>query len=144
MKKCAKCKREKAGTLFAIDKNKKDGLTSYCKSCKRKYKKAWNRKNKKRVAAYDKSYRKGGRRPRSNNVQRNKEYVREHKNSIGVCQLCSYAVTPILHYHHKDPKNKSFVLSSPGSRSIKLIKEELEKCILICPNCHALEHLNQP
>lgn len=60
----------------------------------------------------------------------------------GKCQICSYNTSlDALHFHHRDPKEKSFGLSQRGlTRSWKKVEEELKKCVLICANCHAEIH----
>ena len=60
----------------------------------------------------------------------------------GACQLCGYAkCIDALEFHHIDPNTKEFGLSESGmTRSWKRIKNEIEKCILICANCHREEH----
>ena len=42
MKKCKRCEQEKISIEFSICKNSKDGLNSWCKSCKREYSKHKN------------------------------------------------------------------------------------------------------
>jgi len=42
-----------------------------------------------------------------------------------------------LEFHHLDKETKSFGLSKKGIiRSWESIKKELDKCVLICANCH--------
>jgi len=49
---CYKCKIEKSKSLFCKDKNKKDGLESYCKECKKEYR----LKNRDKKIVCDKQY----------------------------------------------------------------------------------------
>lgn len=42
-KKCSKCGKEKLVSLFNKDKNKPDGLNSYCKACTREYLRDWKK-----------------------------------------------------------------------------------------------------
>ena len=44
-----------------------------------------------------------------------------------------------LEFHHLDPKEKDFSIST-NIKSLDLIKKELDKCILLCANCHREEH----
>jgi hypothetical protein len=56
----------------------------------------------------------------------------------GKCILCGYdRCNAALEFHHLDRTIKSFGLSRKGfTRSWDSIKTELDKCILICANCH--------
>jgi hypothetical protein len=56
----------------------------------------------------------------------------------GACVICGYSKHPgILDFHHIDPQLKSFGISSVGfSRSWASIENEVQKCILVCSNCH--------
>lgn len=58
------------------------------------------------------------------------------------CTFCGYSkYIGALDLHHVDPENKDFSLSVRGlTRSWDKIKEELEKCILVCANCHREIH----
>lgn len=61
----------------------------------------------------------------------------EYKGSK--CQLCGYSkCIRALEFHHINPSDKSFGIARKGNtRSWSRIKEELDKCILLCSNCHA-------
>lgn len=41
-----------------------------------------------------------------------------------------------LHFHHVEPTEKSFVLSSSTTKALATYREELTKCVLVCANCH--------
>lgn len=60
----------------------------------------------------------------------------------GKCQRCGYDKCPgALTFHHLDPSQKDFGISSNGvSRSFAKAKPELDKCILVCQNCHSEIH----
>ena len=60
----------------------------------------------------------------------------------GKCMLCGYKrCTESLDFHHQDPSKKDFGLSENGlTRSWDKIKQEVDKCILICANCHREIH----
>lgn len=63
----------------------------------------------------------------------------------GCCELCGYnKFVGALDFHHKDPKTKEFSISSKGyTRSWGKVKEELDKCVLLCSNCHREIHYNK-
>lgn len=58
------------------------------------------------------------------------------------CQICSYRkCNQVLELHHIDPKEKDFAISNATSRKLTdKIKKELDKCILVCANCHREIH----
>lgn len=59
----------------------------------------------------------------------------------GICQHCGYGkCLQAMAFHHRDPKTKSFEISGSHCRSWKQIKKELDKCDLLCHNCHAELH----
>jgi formate-dependent nitrite reductase cytochrome c552 subunit len=46
-----------------------------------------------------------------------------------------------LEFHHLEPSEKDFGIGSKGhTRSFEKIKLELDKCNLLCANCHREEH----
>ena len=69
-----------------------------------------------------------------------KKWAVEYKG--GKCEKCGYnKCIKALDFHHTDPTQKDFSISD---RSLKLdwkdIKKELDKCKLLCSNCHREEH----
>ena len=52
--------------------------------------------------------------------------------------MCGYnKCQRALSFHHLNPKEKDFDLSSRGlTRSWERIKKEIDKCVLLCANCH--------
>jgi len=60
----------------------------------------------------------------------------------GCCQTCGYKKCQrALSFHHKDPSQKDFGLSAGGlTRSWAKTVAELDKCILLCANCHMEIH----
>lgn len=60
----------------------------------------------------------------------------------GKCENCGYDKCPAaLVFHHLDSNQKDFGISSNGvSRSFDKCKSELDKCILLCQNCHCELH----
>lgn len=48
-----------------------------------------------------------------------------------------------LQFHHKDPSKKEFSISKVNLNenfTFDKMKEEVDKCSLLCANCHAIEH----
>ena len=76
------------------------------------------------------------------------QLVNSHKLSTG-CQSsdCGWTgefTTAMLHADHIDPTTKIQDVSTmvKSQKSIKLIKEELNKCRILCANCHYRRHAN--
>lgn len=56
----------------------------------------------------------------------------------GKCEQCGYiGCIAAFDFHHLDPSLKSFAVSTnPHTRSWERVKEEVDKCLLLCANCH--------
>lgn len=69
-----------------------------------------------------------------------KEMAVAHKG--GCCQVCGYnKCIEALEFHHEDSKEKDFSISGSGNtKAWASILKELEKCILMCANCHREIH----
>lgn len=71
--------------------------------------------------------------------KRNKEKAVEYKG--GKCSICDYnKCITALEFHHLDPSEKDFTVSNNINKAWSKIKEELDKCILVCANCHREIH----
>ncbi len=86
-------------------------------------------------------------------IQSSAEYQRIKKRAIkhqliiykgGKCERCGYdKCEAALQFHHKDPAQKEFTISSINlSKELILedLYEEVDKCELLCANCHSEEH----
>ncbi len=59
----------------------------------------------------------------------------------GCCSACGYNKSlNALEFHHLVPEDKEFNWTKMRLRSRKSILEELDKCILLCSNCHRELH----
>lgn len=128
---CCRCNIKKDIDSFNNDKNKIDGKSKYCRSCKSIADK--NYYNQPKIIKLSKD--------------KNKIWVEKRKDSIkyykekcgGVCKKCNENRLHILDFHHIDPlikdNNISYLVSSYGINNIR-IEEEITKCILLCSNCH--------
>ena len=134
---CKKCGFGQEINLFSKNKNNKDGLQNYCKTCKSNNDKTSNIKNWEKLKV------------------RNK--VKNHKKSLirddwkinlgGKCKKCNDNRLYVLDFHHLDPKTKEIQIGNAWSyKSIEDTFKEIKKCIPLCSNCHRefhhLEKLN--
>jgi hypothetical protein len=104
-----------------------NSMNTTCTRCKREY--VYNRKN-------------GHRKGTCNGCavtlyrQRRKQKCLNYKG--GKCQKCGYnKCIAALQFHHRDPSQKDFGLSHKGvPQSWEKTKKELDKCDVLCANCH--------
>jgi hypothetical protein len=77
-------------------------------------------------------------------VRKRRKKVREMAIAIkgGPCDRCGYdRCLEALEFHHEEKGLKDFGISARGyTRSWEKIKQELEKCTLLCANCHREIH----
>ena len=77
--------------------------------------------------------------------KKRKEFAIKYKG--GKCQCCGYdKCTDALEFHHRDPSQKSFGIANAQTCSMEKLIAELDKCDLLCANCHRELHhemLNQ-
>ena len=74
----------------------------------------------------------------------NKKWAIDYKG--GKCESCGlvpeYLV--VLEFHHKDMNEKEFNISRESNMCLDSFKKkatpELDKCALLCANCHRIEH----
>ena len=59
----------------------------------------------------------------------------------GKCEKCGYnGHLAALEFHHLGEKD--LTIAKAMNRRWEYIKEELDKCMLLCSNCHRIEHSN--
>ncbi len=77
-------------------------------------------------------------------VEKRRKKVREMAIEFlgGRCIRCGYdRCTEALEIHHLESSDKDFGISDKGyTRSWNRVREELQKCELLCSNCHREVH----
>lgn len=119
--------------------HKEYGDKKYCSSCDqyRLIGEFYKRRNKEHSYPYCKKCTK----EKSNKKHQNfKEKMILYKG--GQCVSCSYnKCQDALEFHHLNPNEKDFTVAQyKGSILNNTIKKELDKCILVCSNCHREIH----
>jgi hypothetical protein len=56
------------------------------------------------------------------------------------CAHCQERDIDCLEFHHTDPRTKTRELAQLCKHSRKRLLEELNKCVVLCANCHCKEH----
>ena len=62
----------------------------------------------------------------------------------GACKICGYnKCDKALDFHHRNPEKKDFTIGQNNTKyRFEQLKPELDKCVLLCKNCHAEVHDN--
>ena len=68
-----------------------------------------------------------------------KQRLLEYKG--GKCEVCGYNKSQnALSFHHLNPEEKDFEISGKHCLAFETLKKEVDKCALLCLNCHAEVH----
>lgn len=79
----------------------------------------------------------------NSNRQRRNVKIKAVQYKGGKCVFCGYSkCMRSLHFHHLDSTKKDLAIGSSRSHAWSKLKEELDKCILVCSNCHGEIHDN--
>jgi hypothetical protein len=124
--KCLKCDHMWSGRPFKVKAYK------CCPNCRKQY--------------YNSPY-------GENNSKIDRGFIKRTSQSLiniiykgGVCQECNLNLIQnfwLADYHHINPLEKEFEMSKMKSRSWDIVKKELDKCMLLCANCHRSKHFNK-
>lgn len=110
---CPRCNETKPITEY-YKRRGKEGASVYCKKCT-------NNQTTERSQVF-------------------KKLIVQYKG--GCCERCGYDKSiSALEFHHTNPEKKDFILGGLKNKVITdKIKEELDKCIMVCANCHREIH----
>ena len=56
------------------------------------------------------------------------------------CYFCSERTAVCLDFHHRNTDEKGFTISKHFHRAISVLLAEIEKCEVVCANCHRKLH----
>lgn len=69
--------------------------------------------------------------------KKSRKYIKRVKSFL-YCQNCELNCNECLEFHHL--KDKKFTIANASEKSIKTIKQEIRKCIVLCSSCHRELH----
>ena len=130
-KTCKRCNQLKLIEEFPLNSPDIKGRRYYMSKCKKCMSES--------VKPYVKKY-------KDNNPDKWKEYGKNTRNKRSKlledlrsegCTKCGDKRHYVIEFHHLDPSQKEISISDA---SMKKIKSESKKCILLCRNCHAEFH----
>ena len=114
MKTCRVCKSSLPETEF-YKANSVGNLRTECKTCKKKLE--TKRTNERRQEFYD------------------------WKRTLS-CERCGFDDFRALQFHHIGDKEAT-IANMVGMCTLKTIQAEVAKCIVLCANCHQIEHASE-
>lgn len=72
--------------------------------------------------------------------QKNKDYLADLKKTLS-CTKCGFSHPAALDFHHRDSEDKDMnVSNSVFNKGLENLKKEIEKCDVLCANCHRILH----
>lgn len=132
MKTCSRCKVEKEVTNFCKMARSKDGYQPACKSCMNV---SWTNSRLKKKQHYADVRKKR----RNTNLTSLKGW-----KSLQKCYVCPEDNASCLDFHHLDPSQKEGAISDVSrSWSFERLSSEIDKCVVLCSNCHRKYHGGQ-
>jgi len=158
MKICTKCGKNKSDSEYSVQTGiRKDGqkdreprLCSWCRECSSKQaSESGKRKRKENPELQRKIGRERYHKNKSKRAPILKEKVKLYKKKCidylgGSCEICGYdKCAAAMDFHHEEPETKEFEISRQTPVFNDRIKKELDKCNLLCSNCHKEIHYNQ-
>lgn len=74
--------------------------------------------------------------------QRERQKFTDYKATL-YCEDCGDDRTPVLDFHHLDPSTKEVNVGHVVGRwPFERLMKEIEKCVVLCANCHRMRHYN--
>ena len=114
---CTDCKSEKPISEFYRSQSHRLGVMCYCKNCF----------NKRCVQRW---------------INRKIKAIQYKGSKCHRCQLHLEATHyAVFEFHHADPTTKDVDWTKMRLSSWKKIMQELDKCVLLCANCHRITHV---
>ena len=77
-------------------------------------------------------------------IERNREFLKKYRESHP-CEKCGESHVACLDFHHKNREDKEIEVSIMVRKGMSLerIIKEIEKCMVLCRNCHAKLHYQE-
>lgn len=130
-KKCCMCKEDLPIDRFKSNSSKKGGLQYQCIECQKKYRRDHYEKNRQKYIDKAALYKK------------NASFEFNLLKLTLKCKLCGESHVSCLQFHHTDKNEKEFSICEMISMSKERMKIEIEKCVVLCANCHFKLHYDE-
>ena len=126
---CTKCFKKKESVQFRVRNAKKNKYSSWCKKCFNDYEREkWKSSRHRREQNCAKH---------TKRRMRNRSFVWNYLK-LHPCKQCGETNPIVLVFDHIDRKTKLYNVSTMSRMAYSLakIKNEMEKCRVLCANCH--------
>ena len=131
-KECPHCKRDLPITSFTYKDKAHTKLSSWCRDCQ-KEKTLEIRSNN------PEKYKKRDREKKAKLYIERRAFIDKYKKSG--CIICGESELVCLDFHHVNQEDKSFEIGNYFHiKPIKVVEEEIKKCVILCANCHRKVH----
>lgn len=131
LKRCCICKHDLDVTEFNKNSGRKDGLNSLCRVCSNKRSKLYYSENKVKHKSVVRARAK-------RHVNSARDYVLKILNSNS-CTDCGTKDIRVFEFDHvRGDKHMDVSKLIGGGYSIKTIQKEIDKCDIVCCNCHRI------
>lgn len=128
---CSNCKLELPIDQFNYKLKSKGTRASRCRECTHEYYQGHYNENKKQYMERNRATK-----------RRNRERVLSMKDAP--CTDCGGTFPRhVMEFDHLDPSVKEFSIGRAGWSWYKKIEKELEKCEIVCANCHKIRTHNR-
>lgn len=145
---CSRCDEKQAAEEFRGEKGR------ICRACIQAAKNVWAQKQRDSMtveerAAHNQKAKESGTKWRKKNQTDYKEYHKaRHQRGraymltfLTKCVKCGEDDPVTLKFHHKVPREgEGKGVSGMSNRTLELIKAEIDKCDVLCANCHTKVH----
>ena len=135
MKLCCRCNISKDTSAFHRSASRRDGLQSYCRSCKKAIDNDHNKRNPRRNYDRTREY-----------SLRNRRWLHEYLRTKQ-CEWegCTVNDPDMLVFDHLNPEEKRDHVSTMvhNSSGLKSVQEEVAKCRVLCANHHQKHTIQQ-
>lgn len=127
MKQCNRCSKSKLLTDFCVRRQSKDGRQPWCKDCSKKVFKTYYKDNPDAYLV------------RARKIQKEASDLLTKLKDNQLCMDCSVRYPYyVLTYDHRDPSTKLGNLRELCGNGKEALLREIDKCDLVCANCHAI------
>jgi len=126
MKICGTCKKTKSLEEFALKDKQKGKYQSYCRDCQRVYRQKHYQSNKKKYIVKAAIWR----------AKHREEFYQWLLQQN--CLDCGNSDIRVLEFDHVRGEKEKDIARLIGNVSFTVLKKELDKCDIVCANCHRI------